>query len=65
MDESATGIYDMILGRYLITSLILILTCSNHVIDADGGTFKESTEPIVDLGTYEFEDLSTEKIIHE
>ena len=44
----------MILGRDLLTGLVLNLKLSDHVIKADDGTFKRSTTLIVYLGTYEF-----------
>ena len=65
MDESAKGIYDIIIGRYLLTALISSLKSSDHVIEADGGPFKGSTAPMVDLGKYDFKYLSTENITHE
>ena len=60
--DSAKGRYDMILGRYILTELGLVLNFSDHVIEADGGTFKESTTFMVDLGTYTFKDLNIGKI---
>ena len=48
----------MILGIYLLTELGLNLKFSDHVIEADDGTFKGSTSPMIDLGTYEFKDLN-------
>ena len=52
MDDSAKGGYDMILGRDLITDLLLNLKLFDRVIEADGGPFKGYTSPMVDLGTY-------------
>ena len=51
MDDSANGGYDMILGRYLLTELILNLIVTEHVIKADDGTFRGFTTPMVDLGS--------------
>ena len=51
----------MILGKYLLTELGLNLKLSEHVIEAYGGPFKESTTPMVDLGTYIFKVLNIEK----
>ena len=45
------GIYDMILGRYLLTALVLNVRLSGPVIGTYYGPFKGSTSPMVDLGT--------------
>ena len=50
MDDSAKGIHEMILGRYLFTDLRLKLEFYDHVIEADDGSFKGSTAPMVDMG---------------
>ena len=52
----------MILGQYLLTELVLNLKFSEHVIEADYGIFKGSTTPVVNLGTYIFKYLNTEKL---
>ena len=65
MDESAKGMYDIILGRDLLIILGLNLKCFDHAIEADYGTFKGSTSPMVDLGMYEFKDLNSGKVIPE
>ena len=62
VDDSAKGIYDMVLGRDLLTALGLNLKCSDQVIEADDGPFKGLMAPMVDLGTYEFTYLNTGKI---
>ena len=54
VDDTAKGRYDNILGRDLLTPLGLNLKFSDNVIEAYDGPFKESTEPMVDLGTHEF-----------
>ena len=59
---STNGRYDMILGRDIFTSLWLNLKFYDPEIEADYGTLKGSTEPVVDLGTYEFKDLNAGKI---
>ena len=51
--DSVKGRYDMIFNRYLLTDLWLNIKLSEHVIKADDGPLKWSTEPMVDLGTYE------------
>ena len=65
MDDSTKGRYYMNLGRYLLPALGLTLKSSNHVIEADYGTFKGSKECMVDLGTYEFKDLNAGNITPE
>ena len=57
MYDSTKGIYDMILGRDILTSLGLNIEFSDHIIEAYDGPFKVSTETIVDLGTYEFKEV--------
>ena len=59
VDDSSKGVYDMILGRYLLKDLVLNLKFFNNAIEADDGPFIGSMEFMVDLGTYEFKDLKT------
>ena len=65
VDDSAKGRHDMILGRDLLTELVLNLKFSRHIIKAYDGPFKGSTIPMVYLGMYEFKDLNTGKITSE
>ena len=65
MADSDMGIYDMILGLYILTELGLNLKFSEHIIEADDGPFKGSTTPMVELGTYLFKYLNTKKITPE
>ena len=58
MNESTKGRYDKILGRYLLTVLILNLKLSYNVIKAYDGPFKGYTEPMIDMGTYEYKNLN-------
>ena len=58
MDDSAKGIYDMILEQDILIELVLNLKFSEHVIEADDVPFKGSSTPIVNLGTYIFKDLN-------
>ena len=58
VDDSAKRRYDMILGTYLLTTLVLSLELSEHVIEVDDGTLNVSTTPMVDLGAYEFKYLN-------
>ena len=65
VDDSAKGRYDMILGRDILTCLEFNLEFSDCVIEAYDGTFKGTTAPMVDLGTYKFKYLNTGYIIPE
>ena len=65
MDDSAKDRYDMILGRYVLTKLVLNLKFSEDVIKSDDGTLKWSLATMVDLGIYEFLILNTGKITSE
>ena len=62
VDESTKGRYNMILGRDILTELLLSLEFSEHVIEYDNETLKGSTIPMIYLGTYEFKDLNTGKL---
>ena len=53
VDDSANSRYNIILVRDLSTELVLNVKFSENFTKADDGTFKGSTTPIVDLGTYE------------
>ena len=52
VNDSAKGIYDIILGRDLLTELGLNLKFSNHVIEGNYVNFKVYTASLVDLGAY-------------
>ena len=54
MDESAKGGYDIILGRDILTALILNLKLSERVIELYDGPLKVSTSPMIYLGAYQF-----------
>ena len=62
MDESAKGKYDMILGKDILTALVLNLKLSEQIIKSYGGTLKGSMAPMVDLSKYGFNDLNTGEI---
>ena len=62
VDDSAKGRYNMILGRYVLTYLRLNLKLSDHVIEAYDRTFKGFTEPMADMGKYEFKGINTGKL---
>ena len=59
MDDSANGIYHLIIGRYLLTELWLDLKLSQKLIEAG------STALMVDLGMYDFKNLIIGKITPE
>ena len=65
VDDSVKGRYNMILGSDLLTELGLNLKFSEHVIEAYYGPFNGFTAPMVDLGTYIFKGLNTNKITPE
>ena len=52
VDDSDKGIYDMILGRDLLTEFGLNLVLSVDSIEADDGPLKLPTAPMFDLGIY-------------
>ena len=62
VNESAKIRYYTILGRYLLKELVLNLKLSEHIIKADDGPLKGSSAPMVDLITYEFKALNTDKM---
>ena len=55
----------MILGRDILMASVLNLKSSDNVIKSYDEIFKCSTAPMVDLSTYKFKDLETEKISPE
>ena len=46
--------YDMILGRYIITALVLDLKFSKNIITDGEGQYEGSLAPVVDLSNYDF-----------
>ena len=62
VDEYAKGRYYMILCRDLLTSLVLNLQFSEQITEADDGTLKELSAPMVDLGAHELKKLNTGEI---
>ena len=65
VDDSAKGRYDMILGRDILTQLVLNLKFSEHFIESDDGTLNRSKIPMVDLGMCIFKYLNTGEITPE
>ena len=58
VDESTKGLYDILLGQYILTELGLNLKFSEHVKEADDVHFKGIIAPMVHLGTYIFKILT-------
>ena len=65
VDDYNKGRYGMILGRDLLTALLLSSKCSYHFIEADDGNFKGSTAPMVGMDMYEFKYLNIGNITPE
>ena len=51
VDDSAEGIYETIIGIYILTALALNLKFSDHIIESDDGPLEGSMLTMVDLGT--------------
>ena len=62
LDKSASGSYDMILGRYLPTTLGIYLKFSDDIIIFGEGPYKGCSAPMVDVSNYEF-NIITAKIV--
>ena len=58
VDDSAKYRYDLILGRDILTELVLNLKFSDHIIEADNSPFIGAAAPMVYLGTYAFKYLN-------
>ena len=58
VDESAKCRCGMILGRVILTELVLNIEFSEQVIEAYNGPFNGSTTPMIGLGTYIFKYLN-------
>ena len=62
MDDSDKDRYSIIIGRYILISLLLNINFSKRVIEAGGGPLKGYTSPMIYLGEYKFKYLNTVKI---
>ena len=60
VDKYATGRYDMILGRDILTALGIDLKFSENIIHGGEGPYKGCSTPMVDVENYNFNNL-TEK----
>ena len=65
VDDSTKVRYYMVLGRDILTALLLHPKFSYQVMEADGGPLKGYTAPMVNLGTYGFKYLNTGNITPE
>ena len=54
VDESTNSRYNMILGRDLLTALVLTLKFSENFICGGEGPYKGCSEPMVDVNNYYF-----------
>ena len=54
VDESYEGLYEIILGRDLLTNLGLCLKISEQVIAGSGIPYEGCMSPMVDLNTYDY-----------
>ena len=59
---STNSRYYMILGRYLLTALVLYLKFLENIILGGDGPFKGWSAPMVDISTYDFKPVTENKI---
>ena len=60
IDEYTTVRYDMILGRDLLTALVLDLKFDENFINGGEGPYKGCSTPMVDVNNYNFGILTEE-----
>ena len=60
--KSKNSMYDMILGRYLLTTLGLDIKLSENIILGGNGTFKGCSAPMVYFSTHNFKPLIENKV---
>ena len=65
VNESTNGRYDMILGRDLLTALVMDLKFSDNVIIGGEGPNKECLSTMVDISNYDFQSISDKTIKRE
>ena len=58
VDKSTNGRYDMILGRYLLTALVLDIKFSDNVIICREGPYEGCSEPMVDVSNYGYKSIT-------
>ena len=62
VDNYTEGRYNMILGRYLITTMVLDIKFSDNIIIDRAGTHEGFLAPMVDRNNYEFKILMDKTI---
>ena len=62
VDDSTKDIYNMILGRDLLTDLGIDIKFSNRVIVGSKGTYEGCSAPMFDVRNYDYAPL-TDKIV--
>ena len=62
MDEFTNGRYYMILGRYLLTALVLDLKFSDNVIIGGKGPYEGCSALMVDLINYDFTSITDKTV---
>ena len=62
VDKFANSMYYMIPDIDLLIELVFNLKLCEHLIKEDDKPLKGSSSPMIDLGTYKFNDLNTGKI---
>ena len=69
VDDSAKVIYNMILGRYILTALVLNLKYSEDGIETDDRSLKLSSAPMVDWmcmkSKFKYRENYTQIIVYE
>ena len=55
VDDSTKGSYDMIVGRYILTTMVIYLNCFTNNMQCVTGTYKGCTTPMIKSNEYEFE----------
>ena len=62
VDKSTNSIYNMILGRDILTTLGLDLKFSDNVIIGGKGPYKGFSSHMVDISNYEFKSLTDKTV---
>ena len=63
--NSANGRYDMILGRDLLTAMVLDIKFSENFIIGREGIYKGCSEPMVDVSNYYFNIITAKAVKSE
>ena len=62
VDESTTGRYDMILGRDLLTALVLHIKFAENVMHVVEVPYKACSSPMFEVNNYNFNILTGETV---